>query len=354
MTQQEITLLNLGSSLDDIANIDPRGYGVCKLLYKAAREYTGEPLCVNGAKKLISTLCEGSVVFIQTGFILLPFMKPETDGVISSVLLANALAKGLGAKPVIICPEDCIPAVRGLASCLKLGVSDSYDELKTSHLSVSILSFTQDTSDAAEYADSLIEEYSPDAVISIECPGANEKGVYHNAVGINVTDAEAKQDILFEKLQKAGILNLAIGDLGNETGMGAIGEYIKNNIPYAGKNACRCGCGGGICARTKADNIITSTVSDWGCYSLIAMLAYMLENADIMHGGQLQKKMMETAAENGLIDMSGKHIPAIDGFGTEITCTLVKLMKELVKSTLSLKEPCKTWFEKAAETGAFG
>ena len=74
MTQQEITLLNLGSSLDDIANIDPRGYGVCKLLYKAAREYTGEPLCVNGAKKLISTLREGSVVFIQTGFILLPFI----------------------------------------------------------------------------------------------------------------------------------------------------------------------------------------------------------------------------------------------------------------------------------------
>ena len=62
LTQQELTLLNLGQSLDDIANIDPRGYGVCKILYPAAREYTGAPLSVNAAKKLTSVLKAGDLV----------------------------------------------------------------------------------------------------------------------------------------------------------------------------------------------------------------------------------------------------------------------------------------------------
>ena len=52
LTQQELTQLNLGQGLDDIANIDPRGYGVCKILYSASRSYTGYPLSMNAAKKL--------------------------------------------------------------------------------------------------------------------------------------------------------------------------------------------------------------------------------------------------------------------------------------------------------------
>ena len=42
-----------------------------------------------------------------------------------------------------------------------------------------------------------------------------------------------------------GVLNIAIGDLGNEIGMGAIRETLERYIPYAAPNACRCGCGGG-------------------------------------------------------------------------------------------------------------
>ena len=56
MTRQELTLLNLGGSLDDLANLDPKGYGVCKLLYKAAREYTGKPLCLNAAQTLFKSV----------------------------------------------------------------------------------------------------------------------------------------------------------------------------------------------------------------------------------------------------------------------------------------------------------
>lgn len=353
MTQQEITLLNLGSSLDDLANLDPRGYGVCKLLYRAARDYTGMPLCVNAASKLAETLHNGSLVYIMTGFVLHPFNKAETDGAVSAALLARALVKAFGAKPVIICPEECAKAFNSLAECVGLNFCKSVKETSETPDPMGILVFTKDKLKAAECADWIISQGVPDAVISIECPGENENGVYHNAKGVDVTGLEAKQDILFEKLCRMGVLNIAIGDLGNEIGMGAIGEYIKEKIPYAGKSACSCGCGGGICVRTKADNIITATVSDWGCYSMIAMLAYIIENPDIMHGANLEKQVMEKAAKSGLIDMSGKSVPAIDGFGTEITCSIVSLMKELVSNALNFKDSCKTWFEKTVELKSF-
>lgn len=353
MTQKEITLLNLGSSLDDLANLDPRGYGVCKLLYRAAREYTGAPLCVNAARRLAETLNDGGLVYIMSGFVLHPFKKAETDGLIGSVLLARALVEAFGAKPVIICPEEGLAAVERLAECVGLGLYKSVKEVCENSGSTGVLIFTNDSERAEECADMIISQGIPHAVISIECPGANEKGVYHNATGIDVTCLEAKQDILFEKLCGMGVLNISIGDLGNEIGMGAIGEYIKEKIPYAGEGGCRCGCGGGILARTKADNIITATVSDWGCYALIAMLAYILGNPDIMHDSELEKKMMTAAGEGGLIDMSGESIPAIDGFGIEITCSVVALMKELVRSTLRLEDSCKTWFKKTIGLKSF-
>lgn len=353
MTRKEITLLNLGSSLDDLANLDPRGYGVCKLLYKAAREYTGAPLCVNAAQKLADALKNGGLVYIMTGFVLHPYNKAETDGLISSVLLARALVKAFGANPVIICPEDCLAAIEGITECIGLKLYKSVKEVCVNSDAIGVLPFTKNESEAPENADMIISQGIPDAVISIECPGANEKGIYHNATGIDVTRLEAKQDILFEKLQNMGVLNIAIGDLGNEIGMGAIGDYIKEKIPYAGEDACRCGCEGGILAHTKADNIITATVSDWGCYSLIAMLAYLSENPDIMHDAQMQKQAMITAAECGLIDMTGESIPAIDGFGIDIICPIVTLMKELVKNTLALSGFCKNWFEKTAELKSF-
>lgn len=319
MDKTELTLFNLGESLDNIANIDPRGYGVCRLLYKTSREFTGKPLCLNAAEKLIKTLNKNDTVFILTGFVLHPYGKAETDGTISSVLLANALEKGIGANSVIICPEEAVNGIRAVCDYLCC--------------SAEIITFTKDVSVAEYQSDKLISSYTPKAVISIECPGEDKDGRYHNARGVDVTNLQAKQDVLFDKLKDKCVLNIAIGDLGNEIGMSAIADCLKNEIPV-------------IPARTATDNIITATVSDWGCYSLIAMLSFMLDNPDLMHGGKMQKKVMNIACNNGLIDMNGGHIPAIDGLGEEITSSIVDLMKELVINTVRHRDICDYWFER--------
>ncbi len=354
MTQQELTVLNLGQSLDDLANLDPRGYGVCKILYKASREYTGAPLCMNAAQKLIDTVKEGDFVYIMTGFVLRPYKKAEMDGIVSSMLLCRALVKAFGAKPVIICPEDNLEAVKNLSACVGLHLFEDIDTLKEIPVSMGVITFTKDASKAPLQADKIIAKAAPSAVISIECPGANQLGCYHNAVGLDVTALEAKQDILFEKLQAMGVVNIAIGDLGNEIGMGTISDTLKKYIPYARKGACNCPCKGGIAVKTKADNIITATVSDWGCYAMIASLAFLKDDIDIMHTSELEKEAMICASRSGMIDMYGWLIPAIDGFGPEITLPIVSLMREMVISALKLKNTCKTWFEKVEELHHFG
>lgn len=353
MIQRELTLLNLGQSLDDIANIDPRGYGVCKILYRASREYTGKPISMNAAQKLVETVKENDYVFILTGFVLDIFKKAEMDGIIGSMLLCRALVKALGAKPVIICPEDNYFAVENMANCIGLHIFDDLDELREVPFSMGVVCFTKDSERAEEQADKIIDKVMPSAVVSIECPGANINGVYHNAAGCNVSVLEAKQDILFEKLQKLGVLNISIGDLGNEIGMGAIEHTLKKYIPYAGTGQCVCGCGGGIAAKTKADNIITSTISDWGCYALIAAMSYLVNDIDVMHTAEMEKQIVEKASDCGMIDMYGWLVPAIDGIGLEINMPIVALMREIVKSTMNLRETCKPLFEKINELGFF-
>ena len=364
MTQKELTLLNLGDSLDNISNIDPRGYGVCHILYPASREYTGGPLCMNAAGKLCDTLKQDDLVYIMTGFVLPPFGSAETDGVISSVLLARSLVIAFGAKPVIVCQEENVPAVKAMAAVVGLHLYESIDELKKYPISMAVVPFTKDKSKAESCADEIISHGKPAAVISIEAPGENKIGKYHNATGLDVTDLEAKMDILFDKLRAMGVLNIAIGDLGNERQVVAhehhgeaelVLELVQkvDNLLLHG-NIERGGCGGGIAVRSITDNIITATVSDWGCYAMIAAIAYLKKDIDIMHTAELEGEAITAAARNGMIDMYGWCIPAIDGFGKSMNMTIVNLMRECVSYALRLEDTCKTWFEKVIDKGFFG
>lgn len=134
----------------------------------------------------------------------------------------------------------------------------------------------------------------PAAVVSIEAPGANDAGVYHNAGGMDVSVLEAKTDALWAKLRELGVPSVAIGDLGNEIGMGKIADHIRSFVPFTAHGECSCGCKGGILAQSTADSIITATCSDWGCYGLMAALAYLLRNIDILHTEEMEAEVMRS------------------------------------------------------------
>ena len=216
MNKKELTLLNIGDDLDSLMNLDPRGYGVCRILYDGARRFTGEPLCVNGAKGLVNNIKKGEKVFILTGFVLLPWNEAETDGIISSAIFARFLINAFGAKPVMIVPEQCTKAIISMSRVLDFEVTTDIDNIPDG--AVCIVEYTKSKDEEEKQADEILSHGLPCAIISNEAPGRNKNGYYHNAVGINTTDYEAKYDVLFKKCQKLGIYNLSIGDLGNEIG----------------------------------------------------------------------------------------------------------------------------------------
>ncbi len=91
MNRDELEKRNVGENLDTLMNLDPRGYGVCRILYAGSRKATGEPLTMHAAQTLVDAVKPGDLVYILTGFVLLPHKVPEMDGMVSSMLLARAL-----------------------------------------------------------------------------------------------------------------------------------------------------------------------------------------------------------------------------------------------------------------------
>ena len=353
MTNEELTLYNIGENLDSLMTLDPRGYGVCRILYRAARDYAGEPLSVHAAKGLVAHIHSGDLVYIISGFVLLPWKQPETDGMVSSLMLARFLIKAFDCTPVLVVPEECMEAVRRLARVLGFHLYDTVEEAQEYPFSMCAVPFTKDDREAPAQAEALLAKGVPTAVITNEAPGRNAKGAYHNAVGKCLTELEAKSDVLFNACKARGIYNLSIGDLGNEIGMAAIGDHIRKYVPHADDGECECSCGGGILVESTADNLITATCSDWGCNAMMAATAYLLGNADLFQSEEVQQRAMEEAARAGLLDMYGRNIPSIDGFGRSINLPLVKLMKELISYPPKVVQKTSGWFADTIAKGYF-
>lgn len=231
---------------------------------------------MHAAQTLVDAVKPGDLIYILTGFVLLPHKVPEMDGMVSSMLLARALVLAFDAKPIIVCPVDCVQAVKNCAAVVGLHIYEDIATVRELPMSMGVVSFTKDASHAAAAADALLAQGMPAAVVSIEAPGANDAGVYHNAGGMDVSVLEAKTDALWAKLRELGVPSVAIGDLGNEIGMGKIADHIRSFVPFTAHGECSCGCKGGILAQSTVDSIITATCSDWGCYGLMAALAYLL------------------------------------------------------------------------------
>jgi hypothetical protein len=243
--------------------------------------------------------------------------------------------------------------VKKCANVVGLHCYEDIDKVAELPMSMGVITFAKDKLVAEQQADQIIAKKLPKAVIAIEAPGANSVGEYHNAVGKNITELEAKTDILFRKLKEKGVLNFAIGDLGNEIGMGTIAEHIKKYIPYTDKEQCQCDCHGGILAASKADNIITATLSDWGCYGLMAAIAFLKRNLDIFHKGDMEMEVMRVASRCGMVDMTGSLIPGIDGFNTKMNVNIVELMRQCVGYAIKYEGNSNHWFENVIEKGFF-
>jgi hypothetical protein len=160
----------------------------------------------------------------------------ETDGPVGAIALYDSLA-ALGAQPVIACGPPLSQALTGDYRVLELQARDlpAAEAEATEHLA----------------------RLRPAAVVSIECPGLAEDGRYYNMRG---EDISARCAFFDPFIRLAGCPTIAIGDGGNEIGMGKIAAAIAELDIRASVTSC--------------DELLVADVSNWGAYGLVALLAH--------------------------------------------------------------------------------
>ncbi len=172
-------------------------------------------------------------VIIGTGFPVIDTF--ETDGPVGAIALYHCL-QALGAEPVIACGPPLCDALAGDYKVLPLTA--------------------RDLEAAREEAAASLQRLQPAAVISIERPGLAGDGRYYNMRGEDITE----RCYFFDPfLTLATCPTLAIGDGGNEIGMGNIAAAIATLDIQAAVTCC--------------DELLVADVSNWSAYGLIALLA---------------------------------------------------------------------------------
>ena len=151
----------------------------------------------------------------------------------------------------------------------------------------------------------------PSAVISIERPGLTEDGRYLNMRGEDITARCACFDYFVEL---AGCPTIAIGDGGNEIGMGNVREVIEtlNVVP----STTRCG------------ELLVADVSNWGAYGLIAIIGYW-QDEDLLERVS-PAYYLDYLSQRGSVDgVTRENTPTEDGFGVEVGQGIIEKLREL-------------------------
>ena len=197
---------------------------------KTVQPYLEPGYCLRAARLLQN--CTGNIL-IGTGF---PVVKTfETDGPVGAIALYDAFEK-LGATPTIVCGR---PLSRALAQ-----------RYRVHEISVG------DHDRREQEAREALDQFHPDAIISIERPGQAADGGYYNMRGENISEHTACFDTF---MNLSDCPTIAIGDGGNEIGMGKVAAALRdlNIVP----------------AITSCDELIVADVSNWGAYGIISFLS---------------------------------------------------------------------------------
>ncbi|MBC7226825.1 MAG: DUF4392 domain-containing protein [Thermoflexales bacterium] len=331
----------VAEDIDRLITLDINRRGVIRALYQAARARIGSPLVLAAARALIQAISPGDVVLIATGWPDRPWITPdigELDGPPGAALLARSLHRALGAVPIFLIEDELRPAMRAAARGAGFAILSPEQAIAAFRSpaplhAAAVLGFPRDPVKAEAVALRLLETYRPGAVVVIEKGSANEKGVIHNARGMDTTAYMARVDELVRIARQRGIVTIGIGDGGNEVGMGLIADAVRRYVPFGA--LCACPCRGGLAPVQPTDYLVTASVSNWGAYGIAACLAVLRACPDALHDQETERRTLREAADAGLIDGNTGYVdPGADGLPDSVHVAVVTLLNQIVANAL--------------------
>lgn len=271
-------------------NLDKRGMDKIKLLGEFEK----------GAKDLLTS----STVLIVTGFVIKDTLTGETDGPLGATSLASALEQ-LGKRVILVTDKYSKDILCNC--CLVKGVQAP----------IEIVPYNK----AEEFCDHLLQNHKPSHIVSIERPARAKDGVCYSMRGEELSDIVPNTDILFEKSTKLGITTLAIGDGGNEVGMGKVSSFVVDSVNEGEK----------ICASISTDYLIIAGVSNWGGHALTAALS-VLTKTMLLHDDKTEIKILESMVSAGAVDgCTKKSTLTVDNLSLEENLEILEKLKTIVE-----------------------
>ncbi|OQR91013.1 inositol-3,4-bisphosphate 4-phosphatase [Thraustotheca clavata] len=268
-----------------------------------------------GAVEAISNLAPESHIALLTGFPCLLECSPptETDGINGTCALIYALHQ-LGRHHIHVLTDQVNANV--IAACVAL-----FPQMTISvHVFPGTKAWTAQAQADLEALYSIIQLY-----IAIERAGAADNGHYYTMRARDMTDIVAPLDQCFAYAQAHGIPTIAIGDGGNELGMGNVSVITKSKI----RN------GDIIATKQTCDYLIIACISDWGAYSLCAGIAHCKGHHILVPQSivvQVAKTMADAGARDGILgcqDTFVDGLPLVETLNTLHTLRHYVLEKPL-------------------------
>lgn len=134
------------------------------------------------------------------------------------------------------------------------------------------------------------------AALAIERPGKARDGQYYNMRGENISARVADIDILWRQLSCATV---AVGDGGNETGMGKIYQAVRQLAIEPAASSC--------------DELVLADVSNWAAYGFA--FYWSLWSGQDLFASLAPRPLLQALLAAGCVDgVSRLPLPTEDGF----------------------------------------
>ncbi len=234
----------------------------------------------------------------------------ETDGPVGALALYDTL-EYLGAEPLLVCGTPLSATLAEDYRVHDIAVGNSSGRVTDQGIEPVRLRGGRRSGDPEISTLDALVRIRPSAVVSIERPGLTAEGRYYNMRGEDITERCACFDYFVEL---AGCPTIAIGDGGNEIGMGNVQEAVQQlDIDPS---------------TTRCDELLVADVSNWGAYGLIALLGYW-RGEDLL-ARISPAALLEYLSERGSVDgVTRAPTPTEDGFEVEIGETVLASLRDI-------------------------
>lgn len=227
-------------------------------------------------------------VILVTGFCIRAAMIGETDGPSGTLAVAHALRQ-LGKEVVLVSDK------------FSDGLLEAGAKVLGAPYPITVLSPVQEESDRA--IDELLASFAPTQVVAIERPGSAIDGHRYSMRGEILDELVPSADRLLAPTGERSYATIAVGDGGNELGMGHLRDSLMDRINLGELIFCD----------TEADHVIPAGISNWGAYALAASLA-VLSGKAILIKPEDELAVLEAQVAVGAVDgCTRKNEVSVDG-----------------------------------------